>query len=255
MNNPSIIAIKIEFCWNKKNSINDKPQKPRQTHEFDSRLELMRFFVWFLSFYHELAENSIDRHLIVQIKLQSRWKLDDVKLLSTLKSQYLQSHHHDMWSRNETKNENCAGFFLHPAKYYKVKLAHFFCAHPDGLANSRITFFSVPDRRLCVVVMYAIYPRERLMVRDELFIWRGFFFLETSAFFCCCRLSLILVCSPCPSIERWIWRDIVVVKNPLSIRSSLPTHFSTVSGWKLRTFAFFSIICWLLVHSLVHRMS
>lgn len=65
-------------------------------------------------------------------------------------------------------------------------------------------------------------------------------------FFCCCRLSLILVCSPCPSIERWIWRDIVVVKNPLSIRSSLPTHFSTVSGWKLRTFAFFPsyVGCW-----------
>lgn len=72
------------------------------------------------------------------------------------------------------------------------------------------------------------------------------FFLETSAFFFCCRLSLILVCSPCPSIERWIWRDIVVVKNPLSIRSSLPTHFSTVSGWKLRTFAFFPsyVGCW-----------
>lgn len=172
---------KSNFVETKKKSINDKPQKPRQTHEFDSRLELMRFFVWFLSFYRELAEIQLIAIWLCEsnfnhagnwmiLNFYQRWNLNTFNHTITICGAVM-----------KPKMKIALAFFNPAAKNYKVKLAFF--SSSWWTREFAYHVFSVPDRRLCVVVMNAIYPRERLMVRDELFIWRGFFFLETSAFF------------------------------------------------------------------------
>lgn len=91
------------------------------------------------------------------------------------------------------KMKICVGFSA-PTKNYKVKL--FFLVQP--LLHSWIRVFFIFVCRPHV----RDFPRERLMVRDELFIRRGFFFCFSlfSHFF------FILMCAPCPSIERWMAR-------------------------------------------------